>query len=135
MRSQLARGEGALGADGGKEEAFGDRGQGATDACDVFLAEHSENDGRAIVSELFAPGSRQDLGAGGIVSAVDDDSVVPALETRGPIDLRQAMLDRLVGDGDSAAPQSRDGERRVFPLMFTGKPNVVAAVYDRRRLA
>jgi hypothetical protein len=92
---QFVRRDGAFGADRWKDKAFGDRGEDATDAGDVFLTEHSEDDSRALIGELFMPGLHQDLRAGRIVRAVDDGALVPALETRGPIDLGQTATNRI----------------------------------------
>ena len=89
--SHSRRRERAFGAHAGKNNAMSDGREGAPDAGNILVAQHGENDGGAFIAEFCAPGFGQDLRAGGIMRAVDDGAFVPALKTRGPLDVRETL--------------------------------------------
>ena len=101
----------------GENESARNRSQGAADAGGIFVAEHSEDDRGALAAELFPPGFRQDLRAGEIVGAVDNDALIPALKARGPWNVGETSHDRVFRDGDFAGAQRGKGERSVLLLM------------------
>ena len=95
--------------------------EGAANTGSILVAQNSQNNGRALIPELFAPGLRQDACARRVVSAVDDDALIPSLKTRGPVNIRQTTSDRFFADCDAAGAQRRDGERSILPLMRSGQ--------------
>src|SRR5260370_9494178 len=64
----------------------------------VLVTQTTEDDQRTFISETFTPGSDQTSGGGGVVSTVQNESIIHFLETSGPRDIFEACSQRVRSD-------------------------------------